>query len=99
MPVKVVNVTEVRQDATRVIREAQESGEPVLVVQRSRPAAYVVSAERFDALQAELHDLRRREIIRDVREAEIEAASGSLPTYDDVHALMDDLESAEPPTP
>jgi prevent-host-death family protein len=95
--VKVVSVTTIRQDATSVIREAQESGEPVLVVQRSRPAAYLVSAERFDALQAELRDLRRRDLIWDVREAEGEIAAGLPKIYDDPAQILADLDIEETP--
>lgn len=91
--VKVVSVTEVRQDATNLIREAQKSDEPLLVVQRSRPAAYLVGAAQFDALQAELRELRRAQLLRDVAEAEAAVQQGGLPAYEDVDALMADLEA------
>ena len=39
---KVVSITTVRQDAAQVIRAAEQSDEPTLVVLRSRPAAYIV---------------------------------------------------------
>ncbi len=89
---KVVSITEVRQDATAVIRYAQESDEPVLVVQRSKPAAYVVGAAQYEMLQAELKQLRRAELLRDVAEAEADIRRGGLPEYDDVDALMESLE-------
>ena len=89
---KVVSVTEVRQDATALIRQAQESDEPLLVVQRSKPAAYLIGAAQFDALQAELKELRRAQLLHDVAEAEAAVRRGGLPTYDDVDALMAELE-------
>jgi prevent-host-death family protein len=89
---KVVNITEIRQDATRVIREAQQLGEAVLIVQRSKPAAYVIPAAQYEALQAELKQLRRAELLRDVAEAEAEVRHGGLPAYDESDALMAALE-------
>ena len=94
---KVVNITEMRQEATRVIREAQESREPILVVQRSKPAAYVIGAAEYEALQAELRDLRRAELLRDVAEAEAEVRRGGLEAYDDVDTLMAELEDTNGP--
>ena len=91
----MVNITEIRQDATRVIREAQESGEPVLVVQRSKPAVYVVAVAQYEELLAELKQLRRTELLRDVAEAEAEIRLGGLPAYDDVGALMADLDAED----
>ena len=88
---KVVNITEVRQAATRVIRDAQQSGEAVLIVQRSKPAAYVVGAAQYEALQAELKQLRRAELLRDVAEAEAEVRRGGLPAYEEIDALMTEL--------
>ncbi|MBI2918877.1 MAG: type II toxin-antitoxin system Phd/YefM family antitoxin [Chloroflexi bacterium] len=88
---KVVNVTTIRQDATKVLREAKESGEPVLVVQRSRPAAYVIDASQFDAMQAELKALRREAFLREVAEAEEEIRQGKARAYDSVDELMADL--------
>lgn len=88
---KVVNVTTIRQDATKVLREAKESGEPILVVQRSHPAAYVVDATQFDAMRAELKALRREAFLREVAEAEEELRQGKARAYDSVDELMADL--------
>jgi prevent-host-death family protein len=96
--VKVVSITEVRQDATKVIRHAQESAEPVLVVQRSKPAAYLVGAAQYEAMQAELEALRRAELLRDVAEAEDEIRRGGLRVYDDVEALIADLNADDAET-
>ena len=85
---RVIGITTVRQDTTRVIRQAQASEEPTLVVLRSEPAAYIVGAARYDALMEELRDLRRELFAREVDEAETEARRGDLPTYDSAAELM-----------
>ena len=57
---RVIGITEVRQDATRVIRQAQASDEPTLVVLRSTPAAYIVGAARYDELIEEVEGVAPR---------------------------------------
>ena len=96
---KVVSVTEVRQDTAKVIRHAQETEEPVLVVSRSKPTAYIVGAAHYEALLAELRELRRAEFLRDVEEAKAEVARGGLPVYEDVEALIASLNADEPDAP
>ena len=79
---------QVRQDATRVIRQAQASDEPTLVVLRSTPAAYIVGAARYDELIEELKELRRELFAREVDAAEAEARREDLPIYDSAAELM-----------
>jgi len=85
---KVVSITDIRQDATALVKHAQQSGEPVLVIQRSRPAAYLVDAERFDALQLELKELRRAQLLREVDEAQHEIARGEILSFESVEDLI-----------
>jgi antitoxin StbD len=86
--VKVVSITEVRQDATAIIRHAQKTAEPVLVVQRSRPAAYVVEAGQFEAMREELRALRHAQLLRDVAESEAQIARGEYQSFDSADALI-----------
>jgi hypothetical protein len=53
----------------------------------------VLSARHYEALEAELKRLRRAELLRDVAEAEAEVRRGDLPAYEDVAAVMRDLET------
>ena len=85
---KVVSITDVRQDGTRVIREAQESGEATLIVIKSRPAAYLVGAQQYEALLAENQRLRREALVRRVEEAEAEIEDGSRPIFDTAESLI-----------
>ncbi len=88
---RVVGITDVRQDGTRIIREAQHAAEPTLVVIRSEPAVYLVGAQKYEAEQAELKRLRRELLEREVAEAEAEIARGEAQVFDDVEALMQSL--------
>jgi prevent-host-death family protein len=93
---KVVSITEMRQDGTRVIREAQQADAPTLIVVNSRPAAYLVGVEQYDALQAEIKRLRREAFVREVLEAEAEIAAGGLPVFDTAEGLIAYLHRDDP---
>ncbi|MGH2370648.1 MAG: type II toxin-antitoxin system Phd/YefM family antitoxin [Chloroflexota bacterium] len=89
---KIVNITEVRQDATKLIEHAKTSKQPVLVLQRSRPAAYLVDAGEYDRMQAELKRLRHEQFWQDVAEAETEYRAGKARVYGDAESLIADLD-------
>ncbi len=88
---RTVTITEVRQDATSLVEEVQASKEPILVIQRSRPTAYLVGASAFEEMQAELRRLRHELFWQGVEEAADEYRRGQVPVYDDVEKLVSDL--------
>jgi prevent-host-death family protein len=88
---KTVPITELRQRVADVIEDVQADDEPMVVLQRSRPAAYIVSPERFDRDQRELQLLRRQLFLAEVREAEEEYRAGGSARYDDLDALLGEL--------
>jgi antitoxin StbD len=91
--VKTIPVSELRRRIAEVIDDVQASDEPTIVMQRSRPAAYVVNPERFERDQAELSTLRRALFLTEVREAEAEYAAGDAQRFEDVDRLLDELRS------
>lgn len=93
---KVVSITEMRQEGTRVIREAQQADDPTLIVINSRPAAYIIGVEQYDALRAEMKRLRHEALEREVLEAEAEIAAGGLPIFDTAEALIAHLHRDDP---
>lgn len=88
---KSVPITELRQRAADVIEDVGSSDEPMVVLQRSRKAAYIVNPDRYEQDQAELRTLRRALFLAEVREAEVEYAAGTAARYQDMEALLDDL--------
>lgn len=91
--VKTVPISDLRRRIADVIEGAREADEPTVVLQRSRPAAYIVSPERYERDQKELSSLRRQLFLAEVREAEAEYRAGSAVRYDDMERLLDDLRS------
>lgn len=45
------NITEVRQNASKIISQALETKEPIVLLQRSKPVAYIVEAKSFEDIQ------------------------------------------------
>jgi prevent-host-death family protein len=88
---KTVPISELRQRVAKVIADAVASDEPTVVLQRSRPAAYIVGRQHYERDQAELRALRRALFLAEVREAEAEYAAGTARRFDDVEALIDGL--------
>ena len=80
-----------RQRIADVIEDARGANEPTVVLQRSRPAAYIVSPERFERDQQELRALRRQLFLAEIREAEGEYDAGKAHAYDDMEQLLDEL--------
>jgi prevent-host-death family protein len=93
---RTVSITEIRQDATKLISEAERTHAPILVIQRSRAAAYLVAAADYEATQQELRELRRQVFWQEVDDAWAEHERGEGAVYDDVEALITDLGLEEP---
>lgn len=88
---KSIPISELRQRVADVIDDVQASDEPMVVLQRSRPAAYLVNPDRYERDQAELGALRRAVFLTEVREAEAEYRAGEARRFDDIDGLLDEL--------
>lgn len=54
----IVPITDLRQDATSIIKRVTSSRDPVIITQRGRAAAVIVSMETYKHTQHELEILR-----------------------------------------
>lgn len=54
----IVPITDLRQDATSIVNQLSTSQEPVIITQRGRAAAVMVSTEVYERSQHELEILR-----------------------------------------
>ena len=68
----IIPITDLRQDATSIIRRVTTSKEPLVITQRGRAAAVMVSMEAYEHSQHELELLR----LLARGEKEIEAGKG-----------------------
>jgi prevent-host-death family protein len=54
----IVPITDLRQDATSVVKRASKAREPIIITQRGRAAAVMVSIDAYEHCQHELELLR-----------------------------------------
>jgi prevent-host-death family protein len=54
----IVPITDLRQDATSIVKRVSAAREPLIITQRGRAAAVMVSVEAYEHFQHELELLR-----------------------------------------
>jgi prevent-host-death family protein len=80
---KLVPVSELRQGAADVLARVRRSREPVVITQRGRAAAVLVSVENYQEGE------RQRELLRRIARGEREIAAREGYDLDDVMAAAD----------
>ena len=82
---EIVPVTDLRKDAAAVVKRVQASDAPLVITQRGRAAAIMLSLEAYRRGEHE------RELLRLLARGEQEIAGGSGYDLDQVLAEADDL--------
>lgn len=72
----IVPVSDLQKQAASILNEVRTSNEPVIITQRGRAAAVLVSAERFARIEKDLALLDELELRREIELAEKEIAEG-----------------------
>lgn len=81
----IVPVTDLRQDAASFLKRVRESRDPLVITQRGRAAAVVLSVEAYERGEQE------RQILHLLANGEKEIAAGKSYDLDEVMADADDL--------
>ena len=79
----IIPVTDLRQDAAAVLARVRRSAQPVVITQRGRAAAVMVSAESYERAESE------RQILKLLARGEREIAKGK--GYD-LDSVLDDTD-------
>ena len=79
----IIPISDLRQDAAKVLKLVRESKEPLVITQRGRAAAVMLSVESYE--QSE----RDRELLRLLAKGEKEIAAGEGHDLDSVLADAD----------
>jgi prevent-host-death family protein len=79
----IVPVSDLRQDAANVLDRLKKSGQPVVITQRGRAAAVIVSVDEYRRSEQE------RELLKVLAQGEKEIAAGRGHDLDDVLADVD----------
>jgi prevent-host-death family protein len=85
----IVPVTDLRQDATSILKKATTSRQPIIITQRGRAAAVLVSVEAYE------HSQHEREILRLLARGEKEIKAGKGHELASVLAEADELLKGE----
>ncbi|MFH1115843.1 MAG: type II toxin-antitoxin system Phd/YefM family antitoxin [Pseudomonadota bacterium] len=86
---KIIPVSDLRQDAAKVLRYLRESRQPIVITQRGRAAAVMLCVEEFEKSE------RDKELLRLLVKGEREIEAGEGHDLDSVLAEGDALLSAE----
>jgi prevent-host-death family protein len=82
---KIIPISDLRQDASGVIKRLSASRDPLFITQRGRAAAVMVSMQEYEHAQHEL------EILRLIARGEMEIEAGSGFSLEEVMAEADAL--------
>ena len=80
---EIVPISDLRQDAAAVLKRLRQSREPVIITQRGRPAAVILSVDGYKRAEYE------RQVLRALARGEMEIAAGKG------HDLSSVLEEAD----
>jgi prevent-host-death family protein len=73
---KRITITALRENATQVLGEVKQRGEPLTITERSRPVAVIVDFETFVAMQKRLGELEAAELQRLIAQGRQEHQQG-----------------------
>jgi len=82
---EIVPITDLRQDSSAVLKRVRSSREPIIITQRGRAAAVLLSVEEYERTENE------RQVLLLLARGEKEIAQGKGHTLDDVLAEADRL--------
>ena len=80
---KVELVTNLKRQATRILSDLHESGEPVLITEHGRPSAYLVDVEDYEFMQ------RRLELLEGLSRGERAVLEGRTHSQSEAREKMD----------
>ena len=86
----ILPVSDLRQDAAKILKILRENKEPIVITQRGRAAAVMIG---IDAYEKSEHD---KEILRLLAKGEMEIENGEGYDLDTVLAEADSILSREP---
>ena len=60
---KIIPITDLQRQSRQIVSDAANSGEPIIITQRGRAAAVLVSAERYSRIEQDLNRLDELEML------------------------------------
>ena len=83
---KIMPMSQVRQKITSILNELEKGGEPVIITQRSKVKAVVMSAAEYESLKETLETLSDPAAMAAIKESEKDIRARRLVTLEDLRA-------------
>jgi PHD/YefM family antitoxin component YafN of YafNO toxin-antitoxin module len=59
LKVQIANITDIRQNAGKIIANIIKTGEPTVILQRSKPVAYIVESSAYEDMLKQLETAKQ----------------------------------------
>ena len=82
---RIIPISDLRADAATALRSAKAGREPVIITQRGRAAAVLISIEEYE------HRERERSILKELVRGDREIKAGKGHDLDDVLSEVDEM--------
>jgi prevent-host-death family protein len=92
---RIIPVTDLQRQAGQILSSLSDSDEPVIVTQRGRASAVIISAERYTQIEEDLERLDELELSELVKRAREARAAGDTISHSNVKKRLG-LEEREP---
>jgi len=86
----IIPVSDLRQDAAKILKQLKKSDEPLIITQRGRATAVIIGVDAYEKLEHE------KEILRLLAKGDREIEEGKGYDLDSVIAEADSLLAKEP---
>ena len=91
---KIVPITDLQRQAGQIVSDIAASGDPVVITQRGRPAAVIVSATRYTQIEEDLERLDELELLDMVRQSRQALAEGQTISHQEVKTRIEKRRAA-----
>ncbi len=80
----IIPVSDLQRQAARILIDVNASSEPIIITQRGRPTAVLISAERYAQIEEDLELLDDLELAQMLQQAERELLAGNIISHEEV---------------
>jgi prevent-host-death family protein len=94
---KIIPITDLQRAAGQIITDLNDADDsPVVITHRGRPAAVLLSAERYAQMESDLERLDELELVEMVESARAARAAGDIISHDEVKKRLSKSRAAMP---
>ena len=80
----IVPVTDLQRQSAQILEELQTSNEPIVITQRGRASAVLISAKQYEQIEKDLQMLDELELLHLVEEAKKDIETQNTLSHDEV---------------